>query len=104
MTDATLGFGLTFAALAEREGLIRLDKSFLDLLVGADASLHARLLTARAAPDALPGKDESDLIVDLGPYLDGFVATLFGIEAQTQALSAETAKLDPIHACKRLFV
>jgi NADPH-dependent glutamate synthase beta subunit-like oxidoreductase/NAD(P)H-flavin reductase len=104
VTDSELGFGFSFAALAEREGLIRLDKIFLDALAATDADLHMRLLAARAAPDALPGKDESDLIVAIGPHLDGFVATLFGIGAETQALSDETAKLDPIHACKRLFV
>ena len=104
MTDTKLGFGLSFAALAERDGLIRLDKIFLNRLADNDADLHTRLLTARAAPHTLPGKDESDLFVALGPHLDGFVATLFGIEAETLALSAETARLDPIHACKRLFV
>ncbi len=104
MTDSELGFGLSFAALAGREGLVRLDKSFLDTLAAADAALHARLLGARAAPDTLPSKDESDLIVALGSHLDAFVAELFGIAAETQALSDETAKLDPIHACKRLFV
>ncbi len=34
----------------------------------------------------------------LGPHLDGFVATLFGIEAQTEALNRQTLALDPIHA------
>ena len=104
MTDDTLAFGFSFAALAEREGLIRLDKIFLDALAAADVDLHTRLLTARADPDALPGEHESDLIVALGPTVDAFVAKLFGIEAQTKALSDETARLDPIHACKRLFV
>ena len=55
-------------------------------------------------PDALAEKDESDLVVALGPHLDSFVAALFGIEAETLALARETAALDPIHACKRLFV
>ena len=104
MTDTVLGFGFSFADLAEREGLVRLDRAFLTELANADADLQTRLLTARAAPDALPGKDESDLIVALGPHLDGFVATLFGIEAETAALRGETARLDPVHACKRLFV
>ena len=104
MTDAALGLGFSAVALGERDGLIRLDRIFLDRLAVADAALHKRLLTARAAPDALPGKDESDLIVALGPHLDGFVATLFGIESETQALSDETVRLDPVHACKRLFV
>ncbi len=104
MTDTVLGFGFSFADLAEREGLVRLDRAFLTELANADADLQTRLLTARAAPDALPGKDESDLIVALGPHLDGFVATLFGIEAETAVLRGETARLDPVHACKRLFV
>ena len=99
-----LGFGFDFAGLAQRDGLIGLDRGFLDRLAAEDAGLHARLLTARATPDALATKDESDLVVALGPHLDSFVATLFGIEAETLAMARETAALDPIHACKRLFV
>ena len=43
-------------------------------------------------------------MVDLGPHLDGFVASLFGIEEHTGALARATHALDPVHACKRLFV
>ncbi len=99
-----LGLGFNFADLATRDGLIRLDRAFLDRLAAEDAGLHARLLTARATPDPLAAKDESELVVALGPHLDSFVATLFGIEAETLALARETASLDPIYACKRLFV
>jgi len=99
-----LGFGFSFADLADRDGLIRLDRAFLDRLAAEDAALHARLLAARATPDDLATKDESDLVVALGPQLDSFVAALFGIEAETLAVARETAALDPIHACKRLFV
>ena len=52
----------------------------------------------------MPLRDESDLIVALGPHLDGFVAELFAIQAETAALLDQTLALDPIHACKRLFV
>ena len=104
VTDGALGFGFSFADLAHRDGLIGLDRAFLARLGDEDAALRDRLLAARAAPDGLAGKDESDLIVALGPHLDGFVAALFGIEPQTDALARETATLDPIHACKRLFV
>jgi NADPH-dependent glutamate synthase beta subunit-like oxidoreductase/NAD(P)H-flavin reductase len=99
-----LGFGFRFADLAQRDGLLRLDRVFLEQLAAADGALHARLLAARAAPDAVAKKDEGELVVALGPALDSFVATLFGIEAETLALARETAALDPIHACKRLFV
>jgi NADPH-dependent glutamate synthase beta subunit-like oxidoreductase/NAD(P)H-flavin reductase len=105
VSDASrLGLGFTFADLATREGLIRLDQQFLKTLDGQDAALQQRLLAARAAPHALSSRDESDLVVALGPHLDAFVATLFGIEAETGALMQETLALDPIHACKRLFV
>jgi len=99
-----LGFDFGFAELATREGLVRLDRLFLERLAGEDAALHGRLMAARAEPDAMAVKDESDLVVALGPHLDAFVAVLFGIEAETLALANETHALDPIHACKRLFV
>jgi NADPH-dependent glutamate synthase beta subunit-like oxidoreductase/NAD(P)H-flavin reductase len=100
----TLGFGFSFADLATRDGLVRLDRAFLDHLAVEDAPLRARLLAARAAPDGLTAKDESELVVALGPHLDGFVAALFGIGAELAAVARDTHALDPIHACKRLFV
>jgi NADPH-dependent glutamate synthase beta subunit-like oxidoreductase/NAD(P)H-flavin reductase len=103
VTD-TLGLGFTFADLAGRAGLIRLDRAFLATLADADADLHTRLLAARAAPDTLAGKEESDLIVGLGPHVDRFVSKLFSIENEIDALLRETLGLDPVHTCKRLFV
>ena len=99
-----LGFGLHFADLACRDGLIRLDRRFLNSLAETDEALHASLLAARAAPQNLDSRAEADLIVALGRALDPFIATLFGIEAEAAALTARTHALDPIHACKRLFV
>ncbi len=100
----SLGFGFSHADLATRDGLVRLDRAFLDKLAADDAELHARLLAARADPNSLPDKDASALIIALGPHLDGFVGTLFGIEAELLALAQQTHALDPVHACKRLFV
>ena len=104
MSDHSLGFGLTFADLADREGLVRLDQIFLDWLDGTAPAHRVRLLAARAAPESLTAKDESALIVDLGPEVDHFVAELFGVTAEADLLLAETLALDPVHACKRLFV
>ncbi len=100
----TLGFGFDFPALATRDGLIRLDQAFLAELGAEDAALAASLLAARAAPEAVVAKDESDLVIALGRHLDRFVASLFGIGAEAGALARRTHDLDPIHACKRLFV
>jgi NADPH-dependent glutamate synthase beta subunit-like oxidoreductase/NAD(P)H-flavin reductase len=93
-----------FAELATREGLVRLDQQFLAALAAADPALHARLLTARAAPSALDAKAEGELLVALGPHLEAFLAALFDIAPAIEALAVETRRLDPIHACKRLFV
>ena len=99
-----LGYGLTFPELADRDGLIRLDKIFLAELAAAEPALHGRLLAGRADPDGLESKAESELIIALGPHLESCVATLFGVEAEIADIAAQTARLDPIHACKRLFV
>ena len=91
----TLGFGFDFADLAAREGLIRLDRPFLDRLAARmprctrACSRHAPRRTGRWR------EDESDLVVALGPHLDAFVATLFGIEAETLALARETQRARP---------
>ncbi len=90
--------------LSDRDALIRLDRRFLEELAGEDAALHARLLAARAEPDALEARAEADLLLALGPHLEGFLAHLFGIEPEVAAIAARTHALDPIHACKRLFV
>src|SRR3978361_1017696 len=99
-----LAHGLSFADLACRDGLIQLDRLFLNSLAEADPALHANLLVARATPDSLDARAEADLVVALGRELDPFIATLFGIEAEAGVLAARTHALDPIHACKRLFV
>jgi hypothetical protein len=62
-----LSFGLSFADLHARDGLVRLDRAFVDWLQAQDGGLANRLLAARAAPDSLLPLDESGLIVDLGP-------------------------------------
>jgi NADPH-dependent glutamate synthase beta subunit-like oxidoreductase/NAD(P)H-flavin reductase len=104
LASTPLGFGFSFHDLARREGLVRLDRAYLEFLHDRDAGLHAQLLAARAAPDALGTKGEAELCVAQGPMLDDFLAGLFGITAEVEAIAARTAKLDPIHNCKRLFV
>ena len=103
MDAAVLGFGSSFSDLATRDGLARLDRRFVQRLAD-DPALHARLMAARAAPEALSAKEEASLVVDLGPLLEGFVAELFGIEREVAEVQERTAALDPVHQCKRLFV
>ena len=104
MTDLVLQHGLSFADLYSREGLVRLDAAFMAHLQGADASLFAMLAAGRAAPEKLAAKDESDLIVDVAPHLEDFLAALFGIQAEVLAHQSQHDELSPLYTVKRLFV
>jgi NADPH-dependent glutamate synthase beta subunit-like oxidoreductase/NAD(P)H-flavin reductase len=104
MTDLVLKHGLCFAALYDREGLVRVDRAFVAHLAQTDAALHDRLMTARRDPDAIERLDESSLLVDLAPHLEDFIGELFGIEAELRALQARHHELAPLYSVKRLFV
>ena len=104
MSALVLKHGLAFADLYDREGLCRLDAAFIAHLAAVDAGLHGRLVTARRDPDALEAKAESDLIVDVAPHLEDFIADLFGIKEAVRVLQARHDELAPIYTVKRLFV
>src|SRR3954451_20522641 len=105
MTESlTLGFDLRFADLYGRDGLVRLDGQFVDFLKAQSPELHNRLMTARAAPEQLGGKPESDLIVELAPVLEEFIAELFGIAHELGSLRSRHEALAPLYSVKRLFV
>jgi len=103
-SQPTLQFGLTFADLYTLEGLLRLDEHFLRHLRAADAALAEHLNAARAAPDSLAGKPESELLIALAPHLEDFLSELFGIQDAVAHLAARTHELAPLYSCKRLFV
>ncbi|WP_435020657.1 FAD-dependent oxidoreductase [Tundrisphaera sp. TA3] len=100
----SLKFGLSFEDLYRRDGLERLDAAFLGRLQESSPDLHARLEAARIDPSALAPKPSSALIVELAPYLEDFIAELFGIGAELKALQAHHEALAPLHAVKRRFV
>ena len=70
----------------------------------SDAALAARLAAAREAPDALPRKAESELLLALAPHLEDFVATLFRIDDEVRALEQRHHELAPLYVVKRQFV
>jgi NADPH-dependent glutamate synthase beta subunit-like oxidoreductase/NAD(P)H-flavin reductase len=99
-----LAHGITFADLYSVEGARRIDERFLSELASADPSLAARLVQARDAPGALPAKEESALLIDAARHLEDFIAGLFGIAEEVQALEARHHALAPLFAVKRQFV
>jgi NADPH-dependent glutamate synthase beta subunit-like oxidoreductase/NAD(P)H-flavin reductase len=104
MTDLVLKHELSFAGLYERDGLVRIDRAFVAHLAASDVALHDRLMAARSDPDGLGRHDESNLLVDLAPHLEDFLADLFGIADAVRDLEARHSALAPLYAVKRLFV
>jgi NADPH-dependent glutamate synthase beta subunit-like oxidoreductase/NAD(P)H-flavin reductase len=100
----SLAFGLQFPDLYAREGLARLDAAFLARLREHDATLADAFAAARAAPEGLARKAESELLITLASHLEDFLATLFGIESEARALAATHHALAPLYTVKRLFV
>ena len=99
-----LGHGITFHDLYDRDGLARLDQAFVAGLKDGDTALHNRLAAARLALETLSEKDRSQLIIDLAPRLEDFIAELFAIHAPLAALKSRHFALAPLYSCKRLFI
>ncbi len=104
MTDLKLSHDLAFEDLYGNEGLKRIDRLFIERLEKADGELKDRLCEARKAPDGLEKGAESDLLLDLAPHMDGFVAGLFGVGAEAEDLSKDHEDLSVLYSAKRLFV
>ncbi|QQS14528.1 MAG: FAD-dependent oxidoreductase [Rhodospirillales bacterium] len=104
MSVLALKHDLRFEDLYDRDGLTRLDAAFMRHLAAVDTALHNRLAAGRAAPESLAAKDESQLLIDLAPALEDFIAELFGIAGEAATLRAAHDQLMPLYDCKRLFV
>jgi NADPH-dependent glutamate synthase beta subunit-like oxidoreductase/NAD(P)H-flavin reductase len=99
-----LPYGLAFVDLYSIEGAARIDRLFAEHLALVDLALAGRLRSARENPDALERKNESELLIAIGPHLEDFIAKLFGVEAEVRALEAKHHELAPLYVVKRQFV
>ncbi len=107
MTELHLSFGLTFAELYSRSGLEKLDTAFINHLKESNVDLHNRFLEMRAkivSKQEVEGKDESNLLIELSPYLEDFLAQLFNIQDEVRATQKQHNELADLYLCKRIFV
>ena len=106
MTDLTLGYGLGFAELYDRDGLVRLDRAFVAHLVGATS----RCMTGwwrRAPMSRSPRRSTKGRIRSAGrsrPACRGFPRPAVRIETEIRELQARHDELAPLYSVKRLFV
>src|SRR6185436_3462169 len=96
--------GFTYADLHVPEKLAALHDLFLSELRAADPDLASQYAAWKAAPAGLEPKALSDVIVRLAPYVSRFVARLFRIEAEREALRARVLAHDPVFRFKIDFV
>ena len=96
--------GFTYADLYDPARLRDLHDAFCAQTAARDPGLWSRWEAYRAAPDAVPVIERSDLIVRMAPHVSGFVAALFRVEEAADAIRRATALLDPLFRFKIDFV
>jgi NADPH-dependent glutamate synthase beta subunit-like oxidoreductase/NAD(P)H-flavin reductase len=105
IADEPLAWGFTFADLYDRPGLARLDEVFVRQLGDAAPVLREQMIKARENPaSAFKAEDISQLIIDLAPHVEGFVAGLFRIESALKQLQSRQSAVTPLMTVKRKFV
>ena len=99
MSPFKLQFDITFQDLHTPQGLQRLDGLFDAFLKDNDQDLYERYKEARTTR-----VENSDLILAVAPLVEDFLAHLFLIEKDVQALQQKHHDLAPLQTCKRTFV
>ena len=99
-----LSHNLQFQDLYVRDGLVKIDALFVEFLKTANVELHNKLVAARANPQSIEKKDESNLLIAIAPILEDFIAELFNIRTEVTKLQFAHNELGDLYTAKRLFV
>ncbi|MFA9460333.1 pyridine nucleotide-disulfide oxidoreductase [Thiohalorhabdus methylotrophus] len=105
MSDDPIRFdGLSYNDLRGPAGLQRLDERFRVHLEQQDPELLRRLVDFRQAASTPPALEHSQLLLDLAPHVEAFIAALFGIDAATREAGVATAAQNPPFAFQQEVV
>ncbi len=96
--------GFKYADLNRVRRLEALDRAFLQALREADPDLSAAFERYRTCGGGLDRLQESDLLLRVAPHVGAFVARLFRIEEDHNALCARVRADEAIFEWKRQFV
>ncbi len=102
----SLAHNLTLTDLYATEGLQKLDRRFIEFLNAHDSVSANQLIQARSQvkDHALADLAHSQLLLAVAPWLEEFIAHLFGIEAAVEQLQKQHHDLAPLFLAKRKFV
>ena len=103
MSELKLSYSLQFEDLYSKNGLAKVDAAFAEHLKSANVELFNKFVAARANRPA-EKKDESNLLIELAPSLEDFIAELFNIRAEVTKLQFAHNATGDLYTAKRLFV
>jgi NADPH-dependent glutamate synthase beta subunit-like oxidoreductase/NAD(P)H-flavin reductase len=91
---------LEYKKLYNLQQLEQLDKEFQQYIANANSNLHSEYLKARTSKT----KKNDTISLQLAPYVEDFLANLFGINNETQTTYANHSEYALIAVAKRQFV
>lgn len=104
MTILNLSYDLSFEDLYCVDGLRKIDSYFIEYLLKISPDLCNRMLIAREKYFELYKSDESNLIIELAPHLENFIANLFDITKSLANYQSDHLKLNVIYECNKQFI
>src|SRR6476620_5148064 len=96
--------GFRYADLNRVRRLIALDQAFREELRAADRVLADRYEQSCRQYDRGDGKEDTQLLIEVAPHLDSFIARLFKIEKEVHQLNRRTTDDRAVCEFKKRFL
>ncbi|UNM96836.1 FAD-dependent oxidoreductase [Ignatzschineria rhizosphaerae] len=94
-------YGLSFQDLQNREGLVEVDTLYQQIL---PEEVLQTFLQWRRGETSFTAIEESEFQIKLGEYLNTFIAKLFGLEKESEALMARAGRYNRLMQFKEQFI
>ena len=94
-------YGLSFQDLQSREGLVEVDTLYQQIL---PEEVLQTFLQWRRGETSFTAIEESEFQIKLGEYLNTFIAKLFGLENETDALIERASRYNRLMQFKEQFI
>ena len=94
-----LAYNLKFQQLYESNGLRELDIIFCEELKVRDANLYEKFIAQRKTR-----KFDSEIVINLGIFLEDFIIKLFNIDLTTESSTKDISELELLFDIKRNFI
>lgn len=97
-------FGVEFADLYEREGLLKIDQKFFEFLAQKNVQAAENFSALKKNPAAFSLPQQSTVLIDVARFLEDFLVELFDIKTANESLKKQREYLQKIYVARREFV